>query len=95
MCWSKLARHGFFLLICTCVILRRLNDVDIMANVGPSGARLRRGSAAARLLVLRVRIPARAWISASCGCRVLSGRGLHHGAITRSEESYRVRCVWV
>jgi hypothetical protein len=38
--------------------------------------RLTRGSAAAGLLGLRVRIPPGAWISAFCECCVFSGRGL-------------------
>ena len=54
-----------------------------------------RGSAAASLLGWRVRIPSGAWMSVSCECCVLSGRGLCVGLITRPEESYRVRCVWV
>jgi hypothetical protein len=36
---------------------------------------LRRGSAAARVLALRVEIPPGAWMSASCVCCVLLGRG--------------------
>jgi hypothetical protein len=48
---------------------------------------LRRGSAAARLLGLLVRIPPKAWFSVSCECCVLSGRGLSVGLITRPEES--------
>jgi hypothetical protein len=56
---------------------------------------LRRDSAAARFLGLRVRIPPGAWMSVSCECCVLSGRGLCVGLITRPEESYRVWCVWV
>jgi hypothetical protein len=59
----------------------------------PSG--LRRGSAATRLLGLRVRIPPMAWMFASCECCVLSGRGLCDGPITRPEESYRLCCVTV
>jgi hypothetical protein len=55
---------------------------------------LRRGPAVARLLGLRVRIPPGSWMSVSCGCCVLSGRGLCVGLITRPEESYRV-CVCV
>jgi hypothetical protein len=35
------------------------------------------------------------WMSLSCECCVLSGRGLYVGMITRPEESYRVWCVWV
>ena len=52
------------------------------------------GPAAARLLGLRVRIPPAAWMSVCCECRVLWGRGLCVGLITRTEESYRV-CVCV
>jgi len=54
---------------------------------------LRGWSAASRLLGLRVRIPPRAWISVSCECCVLSGRGLCIRLITRPETSYRVWCV--
>ena len=57
----------------------------------PSG--LRRGSAAARLLGLRVRIPPGALIFVCCEC--LSGRGLCDGLISRPEESYRLCCVIV
>ena len=56
---------------------------------------LRRGSAAARLLGLWVRIPPEAWVSVSFECRVLSGSSLCVGLITPPEESYRVWCVWV
>ena len=56
---------------------------------------LSRGSAAARLLGLRVRIPSRD-MDVSYECCVLSGTGLCVGLITRPEESYRVWCVqWV
>ena len=51
---------------------------------------LRRGSATARLVGLRVRIPPGAWMSVSCDCCVLSGIGLCDGPITSPEESYRV-----
>jgi len=47
------------------------------------------GSAEARLLGLRVRIPSGAWISFSRECCLLLGRGLCDGPITRAEESYR------
>ena len=52
---------------------------------------LRRGSAVARLLGLRVRIPP----EHGCLCCVLSGRFFCVGLITRSEESYRMWHVWV
>jgi hypothetical protein len=39
--------------------------------------------------------PARSMKSVSCECCVLSGRGPCVGPITRTEESYRVWCVWV
>ena len=44
---------------------------------------------------MRVRIPPGAWMSVSCECCVLSGRGLCDGPIPRPEESYWVWCVWV
>ena len=57
---------------------------------------LRRGSAAARLLRLWVRMPlGGAWIFVCCECCVLSGRGLCDELITRPEESYRLWCVVV
>ena len=36
-----------------------------------------------------------ALMSVSCECRVLSGRGLCDGLITRPDKTYRVWCVWV
>jgi len=57
--------------------------------------RLRCWSAAARLLGLRVRIPPGTWMSVSCECRMLSGRGLCVYLITRREEFYWMWCVWV
>ena len=59
----------------------------------PNG--LRRGSTAARLLKLRVRIPSGAWMSLYCECCVLPGRRLCDGTIPHPEESYRLRCVIV
>jgi len=53
---------------------------------------VRRGYAAVRLLGLWVRIPQEAWMSVCCESRVLSGRGLWDGPITRPEEAYQV-CV--
>lgn len=50
---------------------------------------VRRRSAAARKMRLRVRLPPVAWMSVSCECCVLSGRGLCVGLITHPEESYR------
>jgi hypothetical protein len=58
-------------------------------------SRLWRRSAATRLLGLRVRIPPGAWMSVSCECCVLSGRGHCEGPTTRREESYRVCVVCV
>jgi hypothetical protein len=54
---------------------------------------LKRGSTAARLLGLRVRIPPGACIYVACECCVLSNRGLCVGPITRPEESYRAWCI--
>jgi len=56
--------------------------------------RLRRGSAAASLLGLRVRIPLRWWMSVPCECGVLSCRGLCVQPIPRPQESRGV-CVCV
>ena len=56
---------------------------------------LRRGSTAARLLRLWVRILHGAWMSVSSECCVLSGRGLCVGLITRPEEPYWIWRVWV
>ena len=52
--------------------------------------RLRRGSAAACLLGLLVRIPPGTWKSVSCECCVLSGRGFRVGLSTRPEDPYRM-----
>jgi hypothetical protein len=54
-----------------------------------------RGSVASRLLGLWFRIPPWEWISASSECCFLSRRVLCVELISRSEESYRVWCVWV
>jgi hypothetical protein len=58
-----------------------------------SNCGLRRGSSAARLLGSWVRISPGAWMSVSCECCVMSGRGLCDGLIPRPEESYRLWCV--
>ena len=55
---------------------------------------LKRGSAAARLLGLWVRIPPRAWMSVCCECCVLSGRGLCDELVPHPEESYQLWCVY-
>ena len=52
--------------------------------------RLRRKSAAPRLLRLWVYIPQGEWTFACCECCVLSGRGLCEELITRPGESYRL-----
>jgi hypothetical protein len=54
--------------------------------------RLRRRSAAARLLRSWSRIPPEAWMFC-CKCSVLSGRGFCDELITRPEESCRLWCV--
>jgi hypothetical protein len=76
----------------TCFISKSLHVFRICTD--PRGrAVLRRGSAAAPLLRLRVRISPEEWMSVSCECCVLSGKGLCVGPITRPEQSYRVWCV--
>jgi hypothetical protein len=54
---------------------------------------LRRGSAAAPLLGLWVRIPPRVWMFVSAECCALSSRGLCVGLITRSEFLPSVTCL--
>jgi len=71
---------------------KKLQNQDPFRSQWPLG--LRRGSAAAGLLGLRVRIPSAAWMSISCECWVLSGRGLCVRPIPRPEESYWL-CVCV
>jgi hypothetical protein len=39
------------------------------------------------------KIPPEAWMSVSCECCVLSGRGLCDELVPRPEESYRLWCV--
>jgi len=56
---------------------------------------IKRGSAAAGLLEFRARNPRGAWMSVSCACYVLSGRGFCDGLITCPEESYWACHVWV
>ena len=68
--------------------------VGVIGIVKLSHLWLKAGSAAARLLGLRVRIPPGAKMCVSCLCCVLSSRGLCDEPITRPEESYRVWCVW-
>jgi hypothetical protein len=62
--------------------------IDIRRSQWPCS--LRRGSAAARLLGLWVRIPLGTRMSVCRECCVLSGRGLCVGLITHPEESYQV-----
>jgi hypothetical protein len=54
---------------------------------------LRSGSSAACLLGSWVRIPPGAWMSVSCECCVMSGRGICDELVPRPEESYRLWCV--
>ena len=68
---------------------RMISHVDFHVSIDYE----RCGSAAALFPGLRVRIPPGAWLSVSCECCVLSGRGLCVGPITRPEESYRVLFV--
>ena len=56
---------------------------------------LRRRSAVARSLGLWVRIPPGAWMSVSCECCLLLGRGLCVWLIIRPGEFYLVWRVWV
>ena len=59
----------------------------------PLAARSKTWACGPRLLALWVRIPPGPWMSVSCGCCVLSGRGLSDDQITHPEESCRLLCV--
>jgi len=48
---------------------------------------------AAHLLRLQVRMPPGAWISVSCECCLMSGRGHCVGLITGTNSNYRTRLV--
>ena len=75
-------------------LLKSENNVKVRTFLQwPQG--LRRGPAASRLLGLWVQIPPGAWMSVSCECCVLSGRGLCDELMTRPEESYRLWCAIV
>jgi hypothetical protein len=79
--------EGFCFVMSVCLILENtMILVHRRRSQWPRG--LRHGSAASRLLGLRVRIPpGHGCLSVvSVGC--LSGRGLCNGLITRPEESY-------
>jgi len=65
----------------------------VFRNAPLSSARLPRGSAAPRMLVLRLRILLKAWMLVSDVTVCCVGRGLCEELITHSEESYRMRCV--
>ena len=83
--------------VISCFHWGRLCSVYIYYYTGVSQSQyprgLNRGSAAARLLGLRVRFPPGTWMSVSCDCRVLSGRGPCDELITRPEEFYRKLCA--
>jgi heme/copper-type cytochrome/quinol oxidase subunit 2 len=63
--------------------------VVVVVVVSKSTVRVMKISNKLTELGTRVRFPAWAWMSVSCECSVLSGRGLWDGPITRPEESYR------
>ena len=62
-----------------------------LSDIIPRG--LRRGSATARLLGLRIRIPMKAWLCISFEYCVLSGRGLCVRLIACPEEPYQTNVV--
>ena len=63
----------------------------------PVAARSKAWAWSPRFLAWRVRIPPGPWMPVSCGCCVLSGRGLCDDPITRPEASCRLSraCVCV
>ena len=85
--------HIYIFTVLSCLCYLRCFNTFKRRSQWPRG--LRRGSVAACLLELGVRIPPGAWIFVSCECCVLWGRGVCDGLITRPEEPYRVWCVIV
>jgi hypothetical protein len=77
----------------------RLHDINIcvlLALLIPVAARSKAWICGRSLAGIAVLNPARGLdVCVCCECCVLSGRGLCVGPITRPEESYWVRCVWV
>jgi hypothetical protein len=88
----QLQRHHI-LRSCEIYICSRRSKTAVSRSRWPRG--LRRGSAVARMLGLRARIPLGAWKSVSCECCVLSGRGLCVGLITHPEVSCWVWYAWL
>jgi len=89
-------RGNIFYTYCTLLITDKkyVSYTVLCRSHWPRG--LRRRSATARPLGLRVRISPAARMSVYCKCCVLSGRGLCVGLITRPEKSYRLWCPqWV
>jgi hypothetical protein len=84
-------QHGFYVINKCCQRLF-FRMFTLCRSQWPRG--LRRGSAAARLLGLRVRIPSKSWLSLSYECCVSSGGNQCKGPIISPEESCRV-CVCV
>jgi len=74
---------------------RKLRSYNFYNRFCPWPHGLRRGSAANRLLGLRVRFPLVARMSVSYMCSVLWGRVFCDGPISRPEETCQVWCVWV
>ena len=73
-------------------VVGRITLIYIIKKQGPSRwpRGLGRSSAPARFLRLRFRIPPGTWMSVSCKCCVMSGRGLCGEPIPSPEEPYRV-----
>jgi len=65
----------------------------ILIQLVPLATKYRRGSAVARLLGLRVRIPPGSWTSVCSKYRMLSDGGFYGGLIQRPEESCWVWCL--
>jgi hypothetical protein len=76
-----------------CIFPENICDPKLsIADTSDRGG-LRRGSAAARFMGLRFRIPSESWMSVFCDYCALSGRGLSADLTTRPEDSYRVWSV--
>jgi len=80
----KPSQNNKWLITCTCAISCIIYFIFPVAD-----------SYGSTLAGMRGRIPQGEWKFVSCGCCVLSGRGLCFGLISRPQESYQMWCVWV
>jgi hypothetical protein len=90
ICTYKIVNAVLIIIIIIIIIIMR-TYWHFSRSQWPSG--LRRRSAAACLLGLRVQISPVTWMSVPCECCTMSGGVLCYGPITRPEEPYQMLCL--